>query len=538
MLYEGGNGDTALGNYLNSTLNCEHNNRRDDLITRLKARGAMDQLIMLLSGPAGCGKSTSVLLAQQYCHNFCMAVAIAFDDITFYFTSTTGSSAALFGGMTIHSAAHLQKTRITDALRKEWEHVRILIIDEISFFNVTEMQKLDKQLKRLTSRHDVPYGGVSIVFSGDFHQLQPICESDKILYSCSSGALAWENSVNCAIFLENSHRFKDDPEYGAILGRMRMGKDTKEDREKINTRVIGKCGVQVPDVPDPSYACPTNKERNGISAGVFKNHIIATHPLITSNELPPDHTLMIEASIRTKSKKVSQAVHDVITTMLGDNDIKVSEYNRSSAKIDPLLQVFPGSQEMCISNDDLKKGRGNGTLCRVLGVKLKRGARRQWKNWEGRKVYTVSVDEVDWVEFEHCGETPKNIPRRFRLKPKTYSCTVQFPLSPDCEGLTLRLGNVKITQIPVNSNIATTGHKLQGMSKDTLIVNSWSYRFSNWIYVVLSRVRTLSGLYLCRPLDLYRPFVVPEKLIQFETRMKQREVHFLRTRKLAMAALC
>ena len=93
-------------------------------------------------------------------------------------------------------------------------------------------------------------------------------------------------------------------------------------------------------------------------------------------------------------------------------------------------------------------------------------------------MYTVSVDEVDWVEFEHCGETPKNIPRRFRLKPKTYSCTVQFPLSPDCEGLTLRLGNVKITQIPVNSNIATTGHKLQGMSKDTLIVNSWSYRFS------------------------------------------------------------
>jgi len=118
--------------------------------------------------------------------------------------------------------------------------------DEISFLNVMEMQKLDKQLKGLTSRHDVPYGRVSIVFSGDFHQLQPICESDKILYSCLSGALAWGNSVNCAIFLENSHRFKDDPEYGAILGRMRMGKDTKEDREKINTRVTGKCGVQVP----------------------------------------------------------------------------------------------------------------------------------------------------------------------------------------------------------------------------------------------------------------------------------------------------
>ena len=34
------------------------------------------------------------------------------------------------------------------------------------------------------------------------------------------------------------------------------------------------------------------------------------------------------------------------------------------------------------------------------------------------------------------------------------------------------IGNVAITQIPVNSNIATAGHKLQGMSKNTLIVNN------------------------------------------------------------------
>ena len=47
----------------------------------------------------------------------------------------------------------------------------------------------------------------------------------------------------------------------------------------------------------------------------------------------------------------------------------------------------------------------------------------------------------------------------------------------------------------------------------------------------------LSGLYLCRSLDLYRPFAVPEKLIQFEIEMKQRKVHFLRTRQLTMAAI-
>ena len=69
------------------------------------------------------------------------------------------------------------------------------------------------------------------------------------------------------------------------------------------------------------------------------------------------------------------------------------------------------------------------------------------------------------------------------------------------------------------------------MSKDTLIVNSWNYGFANWIYVVLSRVRTLSGLYLCTPLDMNKSFKVPEKLVQFEAWMKLRETTFLNKRK-------
>jgi hypothetical protein len=46
-------------------------------------------------------------------------------------------------------------------------------------------------------------------------------------------------------------------------------------------------------------------------------------------------------------------------------------------------------------------------------------------------------------------------------------------------------------QIPANSNDATTGHKLQGMSKDVIVVTSWpteglAAMFKNWEYVVLS----------------------------------------------------
>jgi hypothetical protein len=46
-------------------------------------------------------------------------------------------------------------------------------------------------------------------------------------------------------------------------------------------------------------------------------------------------------------------------------------------------------------------------------------------------------------------------------------------------------------QIAANSNDATTGHKLQGMSKDVVIVSSWptgdlAGMFKNWEYAVLS----------------------------------------------------
>ncbi len=60
-------------------------------------------------------------------------------------------------------------------------------------------------------------------------------------------------------------------------------------------------------------------------------------------------------------------------------------------------------------------------------------------------------------------------------------------------------------QIPANINDATTGHELQGMSKDVIVVSSWptgrlATMFKNWEYVVLFCVRTLSGLYLVEPI--------------------------------------
>ena len=75
-----------------------------------------------------------------------------FNDMSFTLTSTTGSSAAIFGGATIHSAAHMMGGKITDAMRKEWEDVKVLVIDEVSFFKTTDMDTLDRRLQELKNK--------------------------------------------------------------------------------------------------------------------------------------------------------------------------------------------------------------------------------------------------------------------------------------------------------------------------------------------------------------------------------------------------
>jgi len=123
----------------------------DLLVESLKARGGMSQLLMFLTGPAGAGKSTAVKVAQRFCFEFCAAVSVMWHDETFYFTACSGSAAALFRGVTIHSGAFMNG-RVTDKARKEWKNVRILMIDEISYFSDNDFKKLDRKLKDLNER--------------------------------------------------------------------------------------------------------------------------------------------------------------------------------------------------------------------------------------------------------------------------------------------------------------------------------------------------------------------------------------------------
>ena len=70
-------------------------------------------------------------------------------------------------------------------------------------------------------------------------------------------------------------------------------------------------------------------------------------------------------------------------------------------------------------------------------------------------------------------------------------------LDKEASGMFVRM---KGTQFPLISSSCTAGHKLQGCTVDNILVNSWYYG-CNWVYVVLSRVKTLEGLYLRKQLS-------------------------------------
>lgn len=106
---------------------------------------------------------------------------------------------------------------------------------------------------------------------------------------------------------------------------------------------------------------------------------------------------------------------------------------------------------------------------------------------------------------------------RFELKPSTRTCN--FKVTPhDAATESLKM-SAKFTQIPVNSSDAITGHKLQGLTKDSLVVYEWDSD-TCWIYVVLSRVRTLKGLYLIRPIRRSDIKPASREYLDFMSRME------------------
>ncbi len=104
---------------------------------------------------------------------------------------------------------------------------------------------------------------------------------------------------------------------------------------------------------------------------------------------PPEHTIIIEADIsssgaKTAHRKIKEHLRHRIITTCGYADVMAR-----TKHIDLALCIYVGAHLKCIDNKHLKDKvpRGNGTICRVIGIKLKEEPQSyKWKKYYGRKV--------------------------------------------------------------------------------------------------------------------------------------------------------
>ena len=64
------------------------------------------------------------------------------------------------------------------------------------------------------------------------------------------------------MFLNVSHRFSTDPEYGEIMRRFRIGKVTLDDLQRINTRYYRNSSISFASITKIRCACYMNNKRN------------------------------------------------------------------------------------------------------------------------------------------------------------------------------------------------------------------------------------------------------------------------------------
>lgn len=112
-------------------------------------------------------------------------------------------------------------------------NTEILIIDEISMLPGKTLNFLDYWFRKVR-RQDVPFGGIQVIFVGDFLQLPPVAKTGKYDWAFMSNA--WKEAELMPAVLTRIHR-QDADAFKQVLNAVRVGKIGKEESAILQRRV-------------------------------------------------------------------------------------------------------------------------------------------------------------------------------------------------------------------------------------------------------------------------------------------------------------
>jgi hypothetical protein len=179
----------------------------------------------------------------------------------------------------------------------------------------------------------------------------------------------------------------------------------------------------------------------------------------------------------------------------GESCIKMP--SRKSGRVDPVLKLYADCPLMYTQNSDVLRGQANGSRVFLKEVNIKIGEEPfELQLACGVRIRVFYASQVKHLTVRH--ENSEIQPAVFKVEAENYTFSAKIKI--DDTDLKASVLAMKGHQFGLISNTATTGHKLQGYTALFLLVLSWIYK-ANWAYTVLSRVRTMAGLYMLQPLN-------------------------------------
>lgn len=285
---------------------------------------------VFITGPGGTGKSFFIKKIYED--------AIK-KNIHINVTALTGCAAILLDckATTLHywsgigmGNLNLDKTlsQIYKYKKKEaWLKCEILIVDEVSMLSSEIFELLDGIGKKIR-KNKKPFGGIQLIFSGDFHQLPPISYT-KFCFDIP----LWKECFKNEIIFTHNFRQSEDDDYKNILSEIRN--ETLSDKSK---KLLLECKDKIPpNNINPTILYPikrlsdnnNNKENDNLNTEtrIYKMDYLKNTPKNIETEL-------------LKQKKNLMAEETLI------------------------LKI--GSQVMCIVNLEQENGIINGSQGKVI----------------------------------------------------------------------------------------------------------------------------------------------------------------------------
>jgi ATP-dependent DNA helicase PIF1 len=394
---------------------------------------------LFLTGAGGTGKSHTIRAILAWAQSAGLRAAV---------TALTGCAALLLGkgAKTLHSWAGIglalsSPHDLAEAVKRNrraarrWIDTQLLIVDEISMMTPELLEKLDLVARRIRKRPDLPFGGLQIVFAGDFCQLPPVQKSQKpedmrFVFECDTWRTVIQETVELVQILRQR-----DPAFQQLLNEARMGALSAESIKILEERM----GLPWQDNEiRPTLLFTRNAEVDAIN----RKNLDALEGERRRFE--------VQTVVMDKAPVAGRLASP------DDPDVAIAlEKLDTDASYDAALTLVEGAQVMLIVNMDQDRGLVNGS----------------------RGVIT--------------GFTPGGLPMvRFLATSGSVIVDRQNWWLNDYEG-------IGRSQIPLRVAYAITIHKSQGATLDSALVDIGSSTFEyGQAYVALSRVQTLFGLYV------------------------------------------